>query len=97
MESDLHVEYAEIIADVEKHIEYDAKFPCCSCERLFQRKKVTEFKFSAEKFSSDVWKLLKQHMSQSNSSTGLVTLRVNTVGLYCVQIGFHAGASSMVW
>ena len=54
IESDLHVEYAELIADVEKHFDDDAEFPCCSCERLFQRKKVTEFKFSAEKFSSDV-------------------------------------------
>ena len=70
IESDLHVEYAELIANVEKHFDDDAEFLCCSCERLFQRKKVTEFKFSAEKFSSDVWKLLKQHMSQKNSNTG---------------------------
>ena len=70
IESDLHVEYAELIANLEKHFDDDAEFPCCSCERLFQRKKVTEFKFSAEKFSSDVWKLLKQHMSQKNSNTG---------------------------
>ena len=70
IESDLPVEYAELIADVENHFDDDVEFPCSSCKRLFQRKKVTEFKFSAEKFSSDVRKLLKQHMSQSNLNTG---------------------------
>ena len=42
LKSDLHVEYAELI---EKDFADDAEFSCCSCERLFQRRKVTEFKF----------------------------------------------------
>ena len=37
IESYLHVEYAELIADVEKHFDDDAEFPCCSCKWLFQR------------------------------------------------------------
>ena len=46
LESDLHIEHAELIADVEKKLADDSEFPCCSCERLQQRKQVTAFKFS---------------------------------------------------
>ena len=35
IESDLHVEYAKLIADIEKHFDDDAEFPRSSCERLF--------------------------------------------------------------
>ena len=62
LESDMHVEYAELIADVEKSFADDAEFPCCNCERLFQRKRVTQFTFSAAKFDADVWKALKHHI-----------------------------------
>ena len=39
LEFDLHVEHAELIEAIEKDFGDDAEFPCCSCERLFQRKK----------------------------------------------------------
>ena len=41
LESELHINHAELIAELEKKFANDAKFPCCSCERLFQRKQVT--------------------------------------------------------
>ena len=37
----------------------DPEFPCCSCERLMQRKQVTAFKFSDSKFFSNMWENLK--------------------------------------
>ena len=70
LESDLHVEHAELIEVIEKDFADDAEFPCCSCERLFQRKNVTEFKFSDSKFHSNVWKSLKCYILQVNPSAG---------------------------
>ena len=57
LESDLHIEHAELIEAIEQDFADDAVFPCCSCERLFQchSQKVTEFKFSHSKFRSNVW------------------------------------------
>ena len=37
LESYLHIEYAEVIAQLEKRLSDDAEFPCASCERLLQR------------------------------------------------------------
>ena len=44
----------------------DPEFPCCSCERLHQRKQVTAFKFHEAKFSSNMWKHLKAHILKLN-------------------------------
>ena len=52
LESELHVQYAAIISEVEKKFSNDAEFPCCSCERLLLRKQVTAFKLSDAKFNS---------------------------------------------
>ena len=71
LETDLYVEHAELIADVEKRFADDAECPCCSCERLLQRKQVTKFKFSDAKFCSDAWRDLKLHISQNNSQAAL--------------------------
>ena len=51
LESHLHIEHVELIANVEKKFADDAEFPCCSCERLLQRKQVTAFNFSDTKFA----------------------------------------------
>ena len=51
VEAYLHVQYAKVISKVEKKMADDPEFPCCSCERLMQRKQVTAFKFSESKFS----------------------------------------------
>ena len=40
LELHLHVEHAELIAEVEKRFSDDAEFSCCSCEWLLQRKQV---------------------------------------------------------
>ena len=54
LESHLHVEHTQVIADIEKKFSDDAEFSCCSCERLLQRKQVTAFTFSETKFCSDI-------------------------------------------
>ena len=64
LESRLHVEHAELIAEVEKKFSDDAEFSCCSCERLFQRKQVTAFTFSETKFCSDIWIKLKTRFAE---------------------------------
>ena len=73
LESELHINHTELIAELEKMFVDDAEFPCCSCERLFQRKQVTAFKFSGAKFSSDIWKTLKAHISSNNSGAAVQT------------------------
>ena len=83
LESDLHIEHAELIADLEKKLADDAEFPCCSCEQLQQRKQVTAFKLSEVKFSSDIWKMLKTHISQMNSDAAVQT---HYVCQYCRPI-----------
>jgi len=62
LESNMHVEHAALIAEIEKKFADDAEFPCCCCERLLQRKQVTAFAFSDAKFSSNMWKSLKAHI-----------------------------------
>ena len=56
-----------IISEVEETFADDAKFPCCSCERLLS-KQVTAFKLSDAKFNSEKWKSLKHHILQNNNS-----------------------------
>ena len=64
----LHVQYVEVIRKLEKKMADDPEFPCCSCERLMQRKQVMAFKFSDMKFSSNMWRTLKDYISKGNSS-----------------------------
>ena len=84
IETDLYVEHAELIADIEKRFADDAEYPCCSCERLLQRKQVTKFKFSDDKFCSDAWRDLKLHISQNNSQAAY--LQPHYVCQYCRPI-----------
>ena len=79
LESDLHREHAELIADLEKKLADDAEFPCCTCERLLQRKQVTAFKLSAVKFHLKCSK----HISQMNSDAAVQT---HYVCQYCRPI-----------
>ena len=101
LESELHINHAELIAELEKKFADDAEFPCCSCERLFQRKQVTAFKFSEAKFSSDIWKTLKAHISSNNSGAAVQThymcqycrplLNKNKMPRRCVLNGLEVG------
>ena len=50
LESALHVEHAELIEVIEKDFADDAEFPCCSCERLFQRKRSQNLNFLIPSF-----------------------------------------------
>jgi len=45
-----------------KKLDLDAEHLCCSCERLFLKTDVSEFNFSDDKYNTDAWKQLKQHM-----------------------------------
>ena len=65
LESQLLIDHA-MIAELEKKLADDPEFPCCSCERLHQRKQVTAFKFHEAKFSSNMWKTLKARILQQN-------------------------------
>ena len=81
LESHLHVEHAQVIADIEKKFSDDAEFSCCSCERLLQRKQVTAFTFSETKFCSDI---LKTHVSQSNSVCQYCRSFLNKNNMPCI-------------
>ena len=75
LETYLHVQHAELILNFEKSLEDDPEFPCCSCELLLLllRKQVTALNFTDKKFSSDLWKTLKTHISKRNSKAAKET------------------------
>ena len=73
LELDLHVKHADLIAEIEKKFADDAEFPCCSCDRLLQRKQVTAFAFSDAKFCSNMWKSLKAHILEGDSEANTKT------------------------
>ena len=73
VETYLHLQHVELIADVEKKFALDAEFPCCSCERLLLRSQVTAFKFLDAKFSSQAWKTLKMHLIQQDANADSLT------------------------
>ena len=52
IESVLHVEHAEMIAELEKKLADDPEFACCSCERLLQTKNFTAFLSSLNRKNS---------------------------------------------
>ena len=54
LEPQLLVKHAGVITALEKQINDDPEFACCSCERLHQRS-VTSLKNSDKKFTSDMW------------------------------------------
>ena len=55
-----------LISKLEKQLADHPEFPCCSCEQLKRRDQVTAVKFSDEKFSSPMWKSLKDYMVKIN-------------------------------
>ena len=82
LESHLHVEHAELIAEVEKKFYDDAEFSCCSCEWLLQRKQVTAYTFSETKFCSDIWIKLKTFRRVIQRPICRRITCVNTVSLF---------------
>ena len=44
LETRLQIEHAGLITELEKKVSDDPEHACCSCERLCQRKNVTQFK-----------------------------------------------------
>ena len=63
LESELIIDNAEMIFQLDKLLADNPEFACCSCERLFQRKNVTAFFMSdSKKFTSDIWQILKAYM-----------------------------------
>ena len=62
LESQLRIDHAQMIAELEKILAANPEFPCCSCERLHQRKQVTAFKFH----EANMWKTLKARILKQN-------------------------------
>lgn len=54
LEPQLHVQYAAIIASLDKEMNDDPEYACYSCERLQQRKNITSMKGHTNKFVSAV-------------------------------------------
>ena len=54
-ESQLEVEFADIIQEFYDKLKEDAEFVCCCCERLLVKKALIHFNFTMEKFSSSTW------------------------------------------
>ena len=81
LESELIIDNAEMILQLEKLLADDAEFACCSCERLHQRKNVTAFDMSeSKKFTSDMWQILKAYMYMCDTDA---TEQTHYVCQYC--------------
>ena len=65
LETQLLITHAQTISDFEKQIDDDPVLPCCSCERLQQRKCVTRVSLS-DNLDSKVWPALKAFMLEQN-------------------------------
>ena len=65
LETQLLITHAQTISDLEKEIDDDPMHPCCSCERLQQRKCVTRVSLS-DNLGSKVWPALKAFMLEQN-------------------------------
>ena len=68
IETQLQIKHAKLITELEKKVSDDPQHACCSCERLFLRRSVTQFKRDDKKFSSRMWAQLKQHILHRNPS-----------------------------
>ena len=81
LESKLHVQHAEMIAELEAKLADDPEYPCCSCERLHQKKNVTAFEFfEPQRFTSNMWLTLKAYMYMSDPD---VISKTHYVCRYC--------------
>eukprot|EP00731_Ephydatia_muelleri_P019066 Em0011g1106a len=94
IERDLKVTHADLIAELQSKFNDDAKFACCSCERLFQRKQVSCVNFSLDKYETDTWQRLKAHVLQNGVTEQLYIcqycrpfLNKNTIPARCVLNG----------
>ena len=56
IENHLLISYADVIAELQARWKDDPEFPCCSCERLHQRKQVSGVDFTRDdKYHTDIW------------------------------------------
>lgn len=62
IETHLEVAHAKSIKRYIKKLDQDAEYPCCSCERLFLRIDISQFKFDANKYKTATWQQLKRYM-----------------------------------
>ena len=64
IETHLEVTHASIIEDYYKKLDADPEYACCSCEQLFLRNNVSEFKFGVEKYNTCVWNRIRKYLIQ---------------------------------
>ena len=65
LETQLLITHAQTVSQFEKEIDDDPVHPCCSCERLQQRKCVTRVSLS-DNLGSKVWPALKAFIVEHN-------------------------------
>ena len=61
----LLISNADVIAEVQARWTDDPEFPCCSCERLHQRKQVSGVDFTCDdKYHTDIWMWLRAYLTE---------------------------------
>ena len=93
----LRIKHAKIIALYDKAVLDFAQHPCCSCNRLFQKKAGTAVHFS-DKIST-MWGMLKQHILKEDPQAARkklfmctyckTALRCNDMSPRCVRNGLE--------
>ena len=64
IEHHLLISNADLIAEVQARWKDDPEFPCCSCERLHQRKQVSSVNFTHDKYHTDIWMQLRAYLDE---------------------------------
>ena len=63
IEHHLLISNADVIAELQARWKDDPEFPCCSCERLHQRKQVSGVDFTRDdKYHTDIWMWLRAYL-----------------------------------
>ena len=78
LESELLVDNALLIVQLQKEIDDYPEHACCSCECLHQRKAVTRVKLSENfRSESEVWSSLKSYIAEQSPNAGDQVLYVH--------------------
>ena len=69
LESELIIQNASMIQQLQNLLADDPEFSCRSCEHLHQRTNVPAFKFAeSKKFTSNMWQTLRAYMSNADAT-----------------------------
>ncbi|KAL5499343.1 hypothetical protein EMCRGX_G010739 [Ephydatia muelleri] len=86
IEHHLLISNADLIAEVQARWKDDPEFPCCSCERLHQRKQVSSVNFTHDKYHTDIWMQLRAYLDEHTLDQNYLYKNLYTLFMCMVTI-----------